>query len=196
MGIVLKSVFRNIGHVHGGLCGNKEKLTQQRPFFGAQIKPPNRLSKVKFSLAFLKHGNHASRLFIASACGLNGLGQLFLHAGKIGQCQFGGNGFNVRERVHAPIHMHHVLVFEATHYIHNGIGLANVGQKLVAKPLALACSCNQPGNVNKLHGGGHDALGRDDTRKLIKPGVGQFNNAGVGLDGAKGVVLGRNACLG
>ena len=71
-----------------------------------------------------------------------------------------------------------------------------MGQKLVAQALASAGTCHQTGDVHKLHDGGHDALRRDDVRQLLQTRVRHFDHAGVGFDGAKGVVFCSNARFG
>jgi hypothetical protein len=92
--------------------------------------------------------------------------------------------------------MHHVVVLKAAHHVHRGIGLANVGQKLVAQALPGAGTGNQAGNVDKFDDGTLDLLRVDDGRQRIKPRIGHLHNAHIGLNGAKGVVLRRDASLG
>ena len=46
--------------------------------------------------------------------------------------------------------MVHVLVLEAAHHLDDRVDLADVGQKLVAEPLALARPLDQPGDVDEL----------------------------------------------
>jgi len=40
--------------------------------------------------------------------------------------QLGLNHFNIRNRIYLASHVHHVVVFEATHHIDGGIGLTDV----------------------------------------------------------------------
>ena len=92
--------------------------------------------------------------------------------------------------------MNHVVVFKATHHIDGGIGFANVRQEFVAQALAGTGASDQARNVDKLHNGRHDALRGDDGSQLLQAGVGHFHHARVGLNGAKRVVFGCNACFG
>ncbi len=92
--------------------------------------------------------------------------------------------------------MDDVVVLKAANHIHDGIGLADVGQELVTQAFALRGARHQASNVNKLHRGWQDALGRDNLCQLIQSGIGQLDNAGIGLDGAEGIVLSSDAGLG
>ena len=92
--------------------------------------------------------------------------------------------------------MDHVIVFKATHHIDNSIGFANVRQELIAQAFAGAGTCHQSRDVDKLDDGRHDALGGDDLSELLQTVVRHFNHAHIGLYGAKGVVLSRNARFG
>jgi hypothetical protein len=93
-------------------------------------------------------------------------------------------------------HVDHVVVFKAAHHIDGGIGLADVGQKLVAQTLAGRRARHQAGNVHKLHHGRHHALGLDDFGQLRHARVGHFDDAHIGLNRAKGVIFCGNAGLG
>ena len=92
--------------------------------------------------------------------------------------------------------MHDILIVKTPYDIHNRIGLTNVGKKLIAQPFALARAGHESGNIDKLHRGGHHPLGRHDGSQLREARVGQLDNAGVGLDGAKGVILCSNPSFG
>ena len=92
--------------------------------------------------------------------------------------------------------MNHVVIYKAAHHVDDGVGLANVGQKLVAQALARAGTRYQTGNIDKLHNGALHFLRIDNGRQRVQPGIGYFHNAHIGLDGAKRVVFGCNAGLG
>jgi hypothetical protein len=89
-----------------------------------------------------------------------------------------------------------VRVLEAAHDVDDGVGLADVREELVAQAFALGGAGHQAGNVHELHGGRQHALRLHDPGQLGEPGVRQFDDAHVGLDGAERVVLGRDAGLG
>ena len=46
--------------------------------------------------------------------------------------------------------MDHIGIGEAAHDVHDGVGVANIGQKLVAQPLSMAGPAHQTGDVHKF----------------------------------------------
>ena len=56
---------------------------------------------------------------------------------KVRENQFKIDGLHIAERVDIAVHMDNVVVLKAADDMHNGVGLADVGQKLVAKSLTL-----------------------------------------------------------
>ena len=122
--------------------------------------------------------------------------QSFFHAVQVCQAQFGLDHFDVGDGVDLARHVNHVVVFKAAHHIHNRIGLADVGQKLVAQTFAGAGPGHQTSNVDKLHDGGHDAFGLHNGGQLRQAQIGHLNHAHIGFDGAKRVVFSRDAGLG
>ncbi len=82
--------------------------------------------------------------------------------------------------------MHHVLILKAAHHVNQRVHLANVGQELVAQPLAPARAAHQAGDVDKFDGRGGVFLRAVHPREHVKARVGHRHDAGVGLYGAKG----------
>ncbi len=117
-----------------------------------------------------------------------------LHRLQVLELQLGVNDFLVPHRVDAAIHMHDVAVVEAAQHMDDGVTLAYVGQELVAQPLALAGSLDQPGDVHDVTHGGHDTARVDQFGQLGEPLVGHGHLAQLRVDGAEGEI-GR-LCLG
>jgi len=82
-----------------------------------------------------------------------------------------------------------VAVFEAAHYVGNGIAFADVGKELVAQALALGGARYQACDVGKFHRGRYGLLRIHDRRKLVQARVGNGDDAGVGLDSAERKIL-------
>ena len=83
-----------------------------------------------------------------------------LHGLQVFELQLGVNDLFVTHRVHASVHMHHVLVVEAAQHMDDRVRLADVSQELVSQSFALAGSLDQTGYIDDLHGGRNDsALG-------------------------------------
>ena len=70
-------------------------------------------------------------------------------------------------RVDLTIDMDHIGVGENPHHLSNGISFPNVGEELVSQALTLARALHDPGDINKGHRGGEDAL----TTENLSEGV-------------------------
>ncbi len=68
------------------------------------------------------------------------------------------------------------------------VHLPDVGQELVAQPLAFAGALHQSGDVDELDCGRHGPLRVHDLGQRIQPGIGDLDDAGVRLDGGKRIV--------
>ncbi len=81
-------------------------------------------------------------------------------------------------------------VVEAADDVADGVGGADVAEELVAEAFAFAGAFDEAGDVDKLHGGGDEGLGLDEGGDFGETLIGHGNDAGVGVDGAEGVVGG------
>ena len=84
--------------------------------------------------------------------------------------------------------MDDILVVEAAHHMDNGGALPDIGQELVAQPLALAGTLHQARDVHKLDDSGGGLLGPVEFAEPVEPVVGHGDHAHIGVDGAEGVV--------
>jgi hypothetical protein len=149
-------------------------------------------------LLHLPQDGHQFRGFLVVA-GLRGLGvalQALVDRAQVGQAQLGLDDLDVGHRVDLARDVDDVGIVEAAHHVHHRIGLADVREELVAQPFALARARHQPGNVDKLDDGWHDALRLHDRRQLGQARVRQFDHAHIGLDRAERIVFGGDAGLG
>ncbi len=92
--------------------------------------------------------------------------------------------------------MHHVIVLETTHHHADGVGLADIGEELVAQPLALRRARHQAGDIDKLHDGIDDLLRLDDSRQRIEPRIRHRHDSDIRVDGAERIVLRLDTGLG
>jgi hypothetical protein len=151
---------------------------------------------VQRGLAAFEQSDELLSVLVARARHLGVAMQRLLDRGEVGQAELGLDHFDVRDRVDLAGHVDHVLVVEAAHHVHGGVGFADVRQELVAQALAGAGAGHQAGNVDELDDGGHHALGIDDRAQLGEPRIGHFHHAHVGLDGAERIVFRCDAGLG
>ena len=87
--------------------------------------------------------------------------------------------------------MNNIVVFKATHHMHNGVNLPYVGKELVAQPLALRGTLYQPGNINKLNRCGGKLFGVVHLGQGGQSFVRHGNHANIWFYGAK-----RKICRG
>ena len=92
--------------------------------------------------------------------------------------------------------MDDVGVVEAADHVNDGVGGPDIGQELVAQPLALGGALHQTGDVHKLHHGGGGLFGLVEVGKPVQAAVGDGHHAHIGVDGAEGVVGGLGARVG
>ena len=57
----------------------------------------------------------------------------------------------VPHRVHTAIHMGDIGVIEAAEHMQDSVGLADIGQELVAEALTLAGALDKAGDIDYLH---------------------------------------------
>ena len=185
------SPFVHIGAIYDGLGREQAQLPP-----GGKKALVFRQGEVPCGLALVKVGQQllhmlGGRLGLLAALGhLLQLFQALFRALHVGQQQFQLNGFHIAQGVHVAVHMGDVFVLKAAHHLHDGRAFADIAQKLVAQPLALAGPAHQPGNVDKVHAG---------INGLARPGLGgegvhprvRHGHCGlVGFNGAERVVGG------
>ena len=122
--------------------------------------------------------------------------QLLFAAVEVGEDQLKVDDLDIALRVNAVGNVNHVFVFEAAHYVSDGIGFTDVGQKLVAQAFAFRCASHQACDIDEFHGGRQDALRLDDGSQCVQTWVGHRHDTGVRLDRAEGEVLGRDTGFG
>ena len=88
--------------------------------------------------------------------------------------------------------MHDVVVLERAHDLADRVGLADVGQELVAQAFAFGGALDDAGDVHEGDGGRHDLFGMHELGKHWQALVRQRNDAGVRLDGGERVVFGED----
>jgi hypothetical protein len=83
-----------------------------------------------------------------------------------------------------------VAILEAAQHVDDGVHLTDIGEKLVAQPLALRGAADQAGDVDEFQTGGDDFHGFADRRQRLHPLIGHRDAADIGLDGAERIIRG------
>jgi hypothetical protein len=136
----------------------------------------------------LEHAELEPGLEVARLGGARGLVQPLLDAGEIGQAELDVDDLAIPRRIDGAHHVLNVPILEAAHDLHDRVHLADVGEELVAEPLALARTFHQTGDVHELHDRRHGPLGAHDAGQRLEPGIGHLDDAGIGLDRGERIV--------
>ena len=144
----------------------------------------------------LLDGRHVLRADLLAAQVLLQLRQRVLDGLHIRQDQLGVDRVDVVRRVHAAVDVHDVVVLERTHDLADRVGLADVGQELVAQALALGRALDDAGDVHERDGGRHDLLGVHELGEHRQTVVRQRHDAGIRLDGGERIVLRQHVVAG
>ena len=106
----------------------------------------------------------------------------------VGHDELQVDDLDVPRRVAAALHVDDIGVVEAPHHMYDGVGAANVLQKFISQPLALAGALDEPGDVHELDGGGGVFFRLVKLGQEVQPLVRHGHHADVRLDGAEGIV--------
>ena len=118
------------------------------------------------------------------------------HGLQIGQSQFGIDDLDIVQGIDLTGHVNDVTVFKTTYDVRDGIGLANIGEKFVAQALTLGGTCDQAGDIDKLHGCRYNSLRFNDFGQIVLTWIRNRHHPNIGLDGAEGIVRRFDAGLG
>ena len=156
-----------------------------------------RASRIEHLPDLVQRGDQPHRVLVADGLRhLRMLGNLLLHRVEVSQGEFGIDGLDVRHRVDLARDVHHFRVLEAAHHVGDGVGLADVGEELVAQAFALRRAGDETGDVDEFDHCRHHLLRLLDAGDDLQPLVGHRDDADVRLDGAERIVLRRDAGLG
>ncbi len=111
-----------------------------------------------------------------------------LQAVEIGQHQLGLDRFDVGDRIDAAFDMRHVGILEAAHHMGDGIDLADIGEELVAEPLAFRSAAHETGDIDEGQPRRHDLHRLGELGQRLQPPIGHRDFADIRLDGAERII--------
>jgi hypothetical protein len=130
-------VLAHVRDVQRGLRGEELQRLQQRHLLGAEAHRTHRVESVERLLDLLEERHDLHRFLVARAQRLAEAVLGLLDRLHVGECELRVDHLDVGDRVHLVVHVDHVAVLEATHDVRDGVGLADIGEELVAEALAL-----------------------------------------------------------
>ncbi len=92
------------------------------------------------------------------------------------------------DRIDLSVHMDDVLVIKAAHHVGDGVHFSDMREKLVAKPLSLACALDQSCDIHKLDDGRNHFLALIHLFKHAESFVRNRHHADVWINGAERVI--------
>ena len=96
--------------------------------------------------------------------------------------------FAIAHRIDRAHDVGDVGILEAANDVHDRVGLANVGEELVAESFAFGRAFDESRDVDELHDSRHRSLWLDDPRELTEARVRHFHHPDVRLDGAERII--------
>ena len=154
------------------------------------------LAFIEHFLICLKHTELNLGSLVASGLGLL-LDFLYalLYGLEVFDEQFGVDDLLVAHGIDSAVDMGYIVVVETAQHVDNGVGLAYVGQELVAETLPLAGTFDKAGDVDNLNGCGHHGARLahlDEARQTV---VGHGDDAHIGLDCAEREIGALGLCV-
>ena len=190
--IVGEAVLVHVGGIDDGLQAQQVSRLDDSAVVSA-VEGTGGLSGVEVLGQCLEHLRLVEELLVALG-GLCGLLHPAVHHLQIGHDELQIDGLDVAQRIDGHVlagvghHMHDVLVVEAAHHMDDGVGAADVLQKLIAKARALRRALYQTRDVHELDDGRGLLVRLIHLRQLVQTRIRHGHHAHVWLDGAEGVV--------
>jgi len=88
-----------------------------------------------------------------------------------------------------------IFVVKAAHDLDDGVGLADVSEKLVTEPFSLGRSADQAGDIDKFDRRGNYLFGFNDLCERLKTLVRDGDDADVWLDRGERIICGKSSLL-
>ncbi len=109
---------------------------------------------------------------------------------EIGKQKFGHHRFRVPDGIDRALDMGDVVVVETTQHHNDGVHLADIGEKLVAQPLALGGATYQARDIDELQESRHRLGGFRDSADPLQALVRHGYPAHIRLDRAERIIRG------
>ena len=109
---------------------------------------------------------------------------------QVGEHEFGRDHLDVTHRINAAHGMDDIGILKAADDLHDGVDLADGGEKLVAQAFTFAGAGDESGDINKFDRGRHDDIGFRDGLQDVRALIGYDHDADIRVDRAERVIRG------
>ena len=169
----MKAALGDIGDVHRRLHREQEERLQRVLLLGVEIGRARGPALVEHRLDLLQHRDDPLRFLVAGrARGFSYFAICFVDRGEVGERELGVDRLDVGDGIDLARDVHDVVVVEAAHDVRDRVGLADVGEELVAEPFALRRAGDESGDVDELDGRRQHLLRLRDGRERARRGSG------------------------
>ena len=141
---------RDVRRVEDRLRREQRERLEQRELVGARASPPRAASLLEELVRALERADFGECLLVAGLGGALHAVEPLLHGREIGERELELDDFAIAHGIDGAHHVQDVVVIEAANDVHDGVGLADVREELVAEPLALARAGDEAGDVDEL----------------------------------------------
>ncbi len=178
----------HVCRVENRFYGEQRQRGENSFFVGGETRLPQPSAFLEKAVRLLQHRQLRHRLLVAGPRRAAGLVQTLLERGEVGDRQLEPYHLTIAHGIDRSHDVRDIGVLEAAHDVDYRVGLANVGQKLVAQSLTLGRAFYEAGDVHELNDCWHRSFRLHDARELAETGVGNLHHADIRLDGAEGIV--------
>ena len=193
---VVYCVFGNVRGIDRPLECQQIGGSNQGTILVGTLKGARQLSLVQMVQQCGEYLRLAQETLVSALCRLLRLIQTALAHLGIGENQLQIDDINVTQGIGAAFHVGHVAVVKAAHNVDDGIGRADVGEKLVSQSFAPGRALDQTGDVNKLNHGGREFLRMMQIAQPFQALVRHLHDADIGIDRAERIIVRRNSGVG
>ena len=176
-----------IAHIHHRLVGDEEQVLGHLLFFCIlRYHFPAGMALLQDRLVTEQQGQQFFSLLVpAGSSHFLYLLDAVFHRLKVFDLQLCIHHLFVPHRVHGTVYMDDIPVIETAQHMQDGVGLADIGQKLVAQALPAGSPLHQAGNIHNFHGSGNGTLGLANVREHLQALVRHIGGTHIGVDGAE-----------
>ena len=112
----------------------------------------------------LENSELGLRVLVAGLRGALRALEPLLDDGEVGEGELELDDLAIANRIDGAHDVNDVGVLEAAHDVDDGVGVADVGEELVAEAFAFGGPFHEPGDVDELHDGRDYLFGLHDVR--------------------------------
>ena len=175
----------DIADIEHRLAGQQLQFVEGLFFFRVALDKAGRLTVAKDRKGAVDQLQRLLGLLVIALGLLLKVGAPLFETLEVRQHQLGLDHLGIGERIDLVGDVNDIAVFKAAQHIGDGIGLADIGEELVAQPFALRCAFHQARNIHKAHARRQNVRRLADGRQLFQPRIGHRHLAHIGLDGAE-----------